>query len=142
MRKAWAFWMVLVCTVLSLAVLSGCKNEEYNHTKYEIIAEYIPESGTLTGAVKVTFENSTDNEISLLKFQMYPNAYRQDALYLPISTAYKSSAYYAGDSYGEMVISSVHGSKNWEVMGEDENILYVYLERSLFPGDKVKRAQP
>ena len=36
-----------------------------------------------------------------------------------------------------MVISSVHGSKNWEVMGEDENILYAYLERSLFPGDKV-----
>jgi hypothetical protein len=68
---------------------------------------------------------------------LYANAYRKDALYQPISTAYSTSAYYNGESYGEMVISSVNGSKNWEVMGEDENILYAYLERSLFPGDKV-----
>ena len=120
-----------------MATLSGCKNEEIGHTRYEITAEYIPENRTLTGTAKVTFENATDNEISVLKFQMYPNAYRQDALYSPVSNAYKNAAYYAGESYGEMVVSSVHGSKNWEVMGEDANVLYAYLERSLYPGDKV-----
>jgi len=108
-----------------------------SHSRYEITAEYSPENKTLAGTVKVTFENTTDNELSVLKFQLYPNAYRKDALYQSISTAYSTSAYYKGESYGEMVISSVNGSKNWEVMGEDENILYAYLERSLFPGDKV-----
>ena len=137
MKKILGWVLILVCTALSLVTLSGCKNEGMGYTRYEITAEYIPENRTLTGTEKVTFENGTDSEISVLKFQIYPNAYRQDALYAPISTAYKSSAYYAGESYGEMVISSVHGSKNWEVMGEDENILYAYLERSLFPGDKV-----
>ena len=115
----------------------GCTKSENVYTRYEITAEYIPENSTLTGAVKVTFENQTDNEISILKFNLYPNAYRKDALYRPVSKAYEKAAYYAGESYGEMVISSVNGSKNWEVMGEDENILYVYLERSLYPGDRV-----
>ncbi len=120
-----------------MPALSGCKNKENSRSRYEITAEYIPENRTVAGTVKVSFENCTDNEIPVLKFQMYPNAYREDALYKPVQTAYASSAYYAGESYGEMVISSVNGAKNWEVMGEDENILYAYLERSLFPGDKV-----
>ena len=137
MKRVLGWILILLCTVASTFTLSGCKNEEIGYTRYEITAEYIPENRTLTGMVKVSFENHTDNEISVLKFQMYPNAYRRDALYSPISTAYRGTAYYAGESYGEMVISSVHGSKNWEVMGEDENVLYAYLERSLFPGDKV-----
>lgn len=36
-----------------------------------------------------------------------------------------------------MEISSVDGAKNWEVTGEDENILCAYLEESLFPGEKI-----
>jgi len=137
MKKILGWILILVCTTLSLGVFSGCRKKENEATRYEITAEYVPENKTLTGTAKVTFENTTDGELSLLKFQMYPNAYRKDALYRPVSTTYASAAYYDGDSYGEMVISSVNGSKNWEVMGEDENILYVYLERSLFPGDKV-----
>ena len=137
MRKAIGYILVLICTMLCFGVFSGCKKTAESHSRYEITAEYSPENKTLAGTVKVTFENTTDNELSVLKFQLYPNAYRKDVLYQPISTAYSTSAYYHGESYGEMVISSVNGSKNWEVMGEDENILYAYLERSLFPGDKV-----
>lgn len=137
MKRILGWILILVCTALSAITLSGCKKEENAHSRYEIIAEYVPENRTLTGTAKLTFENGTDSEFSVLKFQLYPNAYRKDALYAPVSTAYRSSAYYNGDSYGEMVISSVHGSKNWEVMGEDENVLYAYLERPLYPGDKV-----
>lgn len=115
----------------------GCKKTQGVSVAYEITAEYVPENRTLTGTTKVTFENGTDEELAVLKFQLYPNAYREEALYKPVSTSYADSAYYAGESYGEMLISSVHGSKNWEIMGEDKNILYVYLERALYPGDKV-----
>lgn len=104
---------------------------------YEIIAEYVPENGTLAGTVKVTFENPTDNALDVLKFQLYPNAYRKGASYIPVAVTDRPRAYYKGESYGEMVISSVNGGKNWEVMGEDENILYVFLERALFPNEKV-----
>ena len=129
MKKILGWILILVCTILSTSVFVGCKKKVNEATRYEITAEYVPENKTLAGTAKVTFENVTNGELSVLKFQMYPNAYRKDALYRPISTAYASSAYYDGESYGEMVISSVHGSKNWEVMGEDENI-FVRLSRT------------
>ena len=143
MKKISRYVMLFVCVVVVALAFTGCggcngcADKEKDRAKYEIVAEYAPENRTLAGTAKVTFENHTDNEFSLLKFQLYPNAYRKDALYKPVSTAYQSSAYYAGESYGEMVISSVNGSKNWEIMGEDKNILCAYLERSLYPGEKV-----
>ena len=137
MRKAPIFIVFLLFMISAFFGCVGCQKEAEVYTRYEINAEYSPDHRTLSGTVKVTYENVTDNEISVLKFQTYPNAYRKDALYKPISTTYADAAYYAGESYGEMVILSVNGSKNWELMGEDENILYVYLERSLFPGDRV-----
>lgn len=138
MRKKW--WTILLsflCFLGCIPALSSCKKEEEVHSRYEINAEYMPKSATLTGTVKVTFENRIESEISILKFQLNPNAYRKDALYSPISKSLQNTAYYDGESFGEMVISSVNGTKGWEVMGEDENILYAYLERALFPGDKV-----
>ena len=137
MKKIVCLLLSALCAVGAIFIGVGCKNKTEGHSRYEIIAEYVPETKTLTGAVKFTYENTTEEEISLLKFQLYPNAYRQGALYRPVSETYASAAYYAGESYGEMVVSSVNGAKNWEVMGEDENVLYVYLTQSLYPGDKV-----
>ena len=136
--KKWGCWLAaLVFAVACVPFLTGCKKSAKVYSRYEITGEYSPETRTLTGTAKVTFENCGDGEISVLKFQMYPNAYRKDALYKPVSLTYADAAYYAGESYGEMSISSVYGSKNWEIMGEDKNILCVFLERSLYPGDKV-----
>ncbi len=137
MRKSIAGWLLLGVLTSVVPTFSACKQSGESYAKYEITAEYVPENKTLAGAVKVSFENGGDNAVSLLKFQLYPNAYRKDATYKPVSLAYQNSAYYAGESYGEMVISSVNGSKGWEVAGEDENILYVYLPHALYPGDKT-----
>lgn len=136
MRKGFA----IALTVFLLAGILpafGCAKNENAATRYEITAEYVPENRTLTGTVKVSFENDTEDVLSVLKFQTYPNAYRKNALYKPVSTAYADAAYYAGESYGEMVISSVNGSKGWDLTGEDANILLVELERELYPGDRV-----
>ncbi len=132
-------WVIPFLAILFTCLCScgGCKNNGNVATRYEIIAEYSPKNNTINGMAKVTFENKTDKPISLLKFQLYPNAYRKNALHKPISNDMESAAYYHGESYGEMIISSVHGSKSWEVMGEDENILYVYLERKLSRGESV-----
>ncbi len=137
MKRIWAI-VLMTMLVLGFGVgCKGCKKKKEVASTYEINVEYVPESGTITGTEKITFENVTDNELAVLKFQLYPNAYREDALYKPVSTSLENGAYYAGESYGEMVISSVNGCKSWEVMGEDENILYVHLEKSLYPEDKV-----
>lgn len=136
MRRCFAI-VLTACLLAGILPAFGCSKTGHVDTRYEITAEYAPENKTLAGTVKVTFQNDTKEALSVLKFQTYPNAYRKNALYQPVSTTYADAAYYAGESYGEMVISSVHGSKNWELMGEDENILYVDLERELYPGDKV-----
>ena len=137
MKKLIALTLIFIYTVFAMPVLISCGKILDGDTRYEIIAEYIPTSKTLTGVAKVTFQNDTEREISTLKFLLYPNAYRKNAVYKPVSTLYQGVAYYAGESYGEISISSVSGAKNWEVMGEDNNVLYVFLERSLFPNDKV-----
>ena len=120
--------IVLLC--LSVCLFFGCfscliscaKTEEMG-TRYEITAEYSPQNGMLAGTVKVLYEHLIESETDLLKFQLYANAYRQDSLYSPISNDQENTAFYQGESYGEIVVSSVNGAKNWEVMGEDENIL-------------------
>lgn len=137
MKKRVAWLCLFVLIVISLFAMVGCRKNENGHSRYEIIAEYIPENKTLMGVTKIAFENVTENALSLLKFQLYPNAYRKDALHRPISSNSTNSAYYAGESYGEMSISSVNGAKNWEIIGEDSNILCVFLEKELFPGEKV-----
>ena len=129
--------MASACAFVGAFTFTGCKKPTKSYTRYEIVAEYAPETCTLAGTAKVVFENGGDDAVSLLKFQLYPNAYRKDALYKPVSAALSAAAYYDGESYGEMVISSVHGAKSWEVMGEDENILYVYLPETLYQGDRV-----
>ncbi len=136
MKRAFSWLLVFLCA-LAIFPLVGCKREVKSYTTYEITAEYSPENRTLAGTAKVVFKNNREEEISLLKFNLYPNAYRKDALYRPVSKTYEDAAYYAGESYGEMAISSVSGAKSWEVMGEDENILYVYLQSTLYPGDSV-----
>lgn len=136
LRKMVATLLAIGCAALGLFSFVGCKKLCMSYTRYEITAEYAPENRTLAGTAKITYENGGD-AVSLLKFRLAPNAYRKDALYQPVSTALHAAAYYDGESYGEMVISSVHGARSWEVMGEDENILYVYLPETLYQGDRV-----
>lgn len=137
MKRLSSLLLIVAMFFCGILTFSACDKQPNVTTKYEITAEYVPETATLAGTEKVTFENGGDGEVSTLKFQLYANAYRKDATYQPIAQTYRETAYYQGESYGEIVISSVVGAKSWEVMGEDENILYVHLLQSLFPGESV-----
>ena len=137
MKKFLCFALFLLVGFGTFTGFGGCSKKTEIRGRYEMNVEYSPENAMLTGTTKVVYENCGNNEISELKFQLYPNAYRKDAVYKPVSKTYESAAYYGGESYGEMVISSVNGAKSWEVLGEDENILCVELERSLYPDEKV-----
>jgi hypothetical protein len=121
----------------SLVIFSSCKQTE-KRSAYAITAEYDPESGVLTGEETVSYVNTTDTEISVLEFNLFPNAYRKDASYEPVSSVYRSVAYYDGESYGDISIGSVTGAERFEVGGEDQNILFVYLTDSLFPDETTE----
>ncbi len=137
MQKRLCLLLCAVFMVLLAPFFGGCKNKPQARTRYEVTAEYAPEHQTVTGAVKVHFQNTTENELDTLAFQVYTNAYRENALYPPVYTTWEPLAYYDGKNYGETKVTSVNGAKGWKWSGEDENILSVTLLQSLFPNESV-----
>lgn len=131
--------VLLLIGILSIPAcfLTSCEKTASPTVSYEIACEYRPEHLALTGTVKVEFENDTQRELSELKFNLYPNAYRKGALFPAVGVSAYDEVYYRGESYGGITISSVLGAKGWEVEGEDENILTAWLEAPLYTGEKV-----
>lgn len=137
MKRTLSVILAAATALGTIVSLSACKKKTYEDTKYEINAEYMPDTSTVTGTVKISYCNSISEPLSSLKFNLWGNAYREDAAYAPVSPSYAATAYYAGKNYGGMEITSVGGSKSWEVVGEDANILCVDLPRELHEGDKI-----
>ena len=87
MKKHLSFILSVFLFFIVFSSFPACKKQQSPHSRYEITAEYMPKSNTLTGTVKVRFENPTDNALPFLKFQIHPNAYRENALYKPVSAS-------------------------------------------------------
>ena len=132
--KWLAFLAGLFCLFPSA---TSCEQKSNAFCRYDVVAEYRPSDCTVAGSVKVTFENPTQNDLPELRFHLYPNAYRKDALYKAVSPENFDAVYYRGESYGGIAISSVVGGAGWRVTGDDDNMLVVYLEEPLAPSDKV-----
>lgn len=132
------FAFLLLCCCLGLCV--GCGNSSSQKIEYDM--EICLNENTLTGKQTVSFYNYTDNAFSQLKFNLYPNAYRQGAEYSPISAQYKTRAYYNGADYGNITINGVWSENGsvleYQIGGVDENILIVNLAEQLFPNESVK----
>lgn len=131
-----------LCFLLALAImpapflLSGCGESEGERSRYAIQAEY--EEGVLSAEMNFSYYNDTQSEINSLSFNLYGNAYREGAVYAPVSPAFKTSAYYGGESFGGMDILEVSPCAGWEIAGEDENVLRVGLEKSVAPGERAQ----
>ncbi len=129
---------IALCAVLLLlslcAAFVGCGGEQ-ERSRYTVDAVY--EDGTLKAALDFEYYNDTQNELSVLDFNLFGNAYREGAQYAPVSPQFTASAYYGGPSYGGMEIVSVSPCKGWEIAGEDENILRVTLETGVFPDERA-----
>ena len=129
----------IICALLAFTLLlgsiplAGCAAQEPPRDRYVIEAEY--GNGVLSASMQCTFTNRADTELTHIDFNLYGNAYRAGAKYAPVSAAYAAKAYYSGASEGGMDILSVSPCADWEVCGEDENILRIHLAESLFPGE-------
>ncbi len=137
MKKIICFTLI-ACTAVTALTFTACKKKEIKSSEYEIFATYDSESRTLHGTMNFTYYNDTDNEISDLKFNLYGNAFREDAKYKPVSQSYTQSAYYSGASYGSMKVESVENCSGWNVGGEDENLLTVTLLSPIYPEENAK----
>ena len=136
MKKVCSFVLCVIVGGFSLLGV-GCKKEEKVGCRYALTMEYRDDTQTLSGTAKVEYRNTTPYELTELKFNLYPNAYRKNALHPPVSENYKETAYYAGESYGDITITSVNGARSWSIAGADENILSVRLCAPLAKGERV-----
>lgn len=116
-----------------LCMFSGCKSAEKKDA-YKIDAEYFPEEGKLKADMSVTVNNTSENALGELKFELYANAYREGAKYKPVSDNFFGACYYDGASYGGIEINSLTGGE-YEICGEDENILSVAMKEPLYPDE-------
>ena len=127
---------LIIATALIAACalpLSACKKgESLDSDKYAICATYDEEEEKLNGTCTFTYHNRTDNELDSLCFNLWGNAYRQDAKNKPAASG-DNKAYYCGVNYGGESVESVEGCASWEVCGDDENVLKVALSEPLYP---------
>ena len=137
MRKNLYALVTALLFVVTLIPVYGC-NSARNVTTYEIDCEYL--EGAVCGTEKVEFYNSTDNAFKELKFNLFPNAFREGAKYSPVSAQYNYQAYKWGKSFGGIEISAVRingENADFNVGGEDMNILYVPLKSEVFPNERA-----
>ncbi len=141
MKKRARLISLLLALVFSLTfyALSGCSDNNAKVSKYQIEATL--NENVLSGKERVVFYNSSENAFSVLKFNLYPNAYREGAKYSPISNQYKTRAYYNGINYGAIEINGVCDERGnaleFEICGEDKNILSVTLPQTVYPDESI-----
>ncbi len=139
MKKVFIPLLFIFCLLFS-----GCnrslKQVSKTLSSYNIIATFDEDNKTLTASQMVTYVNNSDTVIKTLPFHLYPNAFREDAKYKPVSFASEDRAYPNGLSFGGIDITclKVNGKlKDIVIAGEDENILEVALD-NLYPDEKTK----
>lgn len=139
MRK-FLIVFILLLVICSVSACNFNNPTTDSQTVYDMVVNLNVDDGTLSCHQEVIYTNNTTNNIDELKFNLYPNAYREGAVYEAISNKHKATAYYSGDSFGDIEIIKVK-SKTAEIAhsvgGLDKNILTVQLPETLKNNDTV-----
>lgn len=131
MKKVILTAGILLTLFAAAALFAACGKSE-DVAKYTIKAAYDEETRTLDADMTVHYVNGGE-ALDEVYFHLYPAAYREGARFSPIADGDADAAYVNGVSYGGITIESVtvNGeSAEWEIGGEDENILIVGAEIS------------
>lgn len=139
--KKVAFVLVMVFACFCFVGCAGSYDYKQDLTSYDMDILYDDTNHTLTVSQTTDYVNTSDIALSCVKFHLYANAFREGAKAKVVSVQNSSMAYPNGQSYGEIDIESVtvnDGEANFEVGGEDENILTVELSSDLYPDDKAR----
>lgn len=118
----------------------GCGGKETPLSSYSLDCSYDDVNKTLLCNEKVDYVNTSDNLLEEVHFHLYPNAFREGAKAKVVSQSNELKAYPNGKSYGGVQIQDVSITdrvKEFEIGGEDQNILIVKLSKGIFPDERV-----
>lgn len=114
----------------------GCKGDEVTqNSQYNISIEFDGEN-TLRGSERVTFENSSDNALDYVQFNLYANAFKDKD---KVVTTGDERAYYEGFNEGGIQILrvAVEGQDGEFSLSEDDEIMIVSLGREIYPDESA-----
>ena len=132
---------IISAILLILPTAYSCANKQGGNTAYVITAEYDDKTQTLKCNQKVKYVNNTETAVDRLKFNIFANAYRQDAKYPPIATEYTYRAYPNGKNYGDISFESAFTNKKSveiSLAGKDLNVIEIPLGKELFPDERIE----
>lgn len=137
--KKWIVGIVVALVfVTGVAICSKSILNEENYCYYMQELVFDDEQKRLEGKQTVGFYNYTDNVLSQICLHLYPNAFREGAKASVVSLANYEKAYPNGKDYGNIVIETVSVGEEYlefEVVGEDLNILKVSTNKEVYPDD-------
>lgn len=125
-RKTFLSSILVFATAIALC---SCGKAGKPRAKYDIAAEYFV-SGVLN--VKETVTLVSDGEETEIKFNLYPNAYRESAAITPLK---------AQDGRGDFILTEVllDGNKaEYSIEGTDKNVLCVKTDGAAKDGEKLE----
>lgn len=127
---------VVFALLLALAPLTLAACGTTTPDLYTMTLVYEPSTRSLAGEMTVQLENRTESAWETVEFQLWPNAFREGAKYLPVSETYAPAVYYKGASFGGITLTGIEGGEA-RVVGEDENILEVTPPAPVYPDERI-----
>lgn len=137
MRKLICLLFVVCLSVSAIACTLNVEKNSENLNSYSASLVYDHATHTLKGEMVVDYLNTSNTTLKEVKFNLYPNAFREGSQQSVISLAKSEECYYNGPSYGSIEILST-GTLASEVGGVDQNILIVKLPSALQPTQRVQ----
>ena len=142
MKKAKKVIFILSFVLVLPLLLFACGQEEAKLSEYNLDLVYDHENHVLSGREEVKYINTSDNLLQKLEFHLYPNAFRENAKNKVVTIDNKKDAYPNGESFGHITIDTVttfvnneEKQLNFQIGGEDENLLIVPLEEGIYPDE-------
>lgn len=140
--KLKKFLIVFLLPVLFL--FAGCQKNEVlevskNLSTYNIDVVYNLDK-TLTCKQIVEYRNNTNTSLDNIMFHLYPRSFRLGAKSSVVSSLNYKKCYYNGASAGDITITTQKvddKESEIEIVGNDEDIANVKLNKTLQPNDKV-----
>lgn len=134
------FLFAIIISIVIFLCLTGLKQEEIALSTYKMDLIYDNDKKTLSGSEEITFINNYDNMFTYLYLHLYPNAFREGASAMVVSSAEENNAYPEGISYGDIEVQGVASegeNLTFSVEGVDKNILKVELLREVYPDESI-----
>ena len=138
--KKFVFLLIFIL-IFPIFVFGCAYKEEEKLNVYDIFVDYDNDSHSADCFEKVTYVNVSNNAFESLYFHLYPNAFKENSKKEVVTKTNFEKAYPNGESFGSIVIQSVtikNQDVNFDISGEDENILEIPLLEKLYPDEKVE----